>query len=136
MVELLRLVDHLCPPGGGVFHPAFVVSTAAYIDRLGAEPQLAALLANDGWQLVLVCLLVIAAKSYCDAPVKISSLCHSNSPFRHGWPALRASDVAAIESRLLHMLDWRTTVLLAEFDFVTNSRVDLGAREDDIDVCA
>ena len=96
---------------------------------------MAALIADDRWQLVTAALLLIASKSYSDAPASVASLCSVRSPYRHGWPALRKAAVSAVERRLLFALDFRTTVVLAEYEFVAACRCEYGA-EAAADVCA
>lgn len=97
---------------------------------------MASMLADDGWQLVVAALLLVASKSYSDAPASAASLCSVRAPYRHGWPALRKAALATVERRLLVALDFRTTVVLAEYEFVAASRCEYGSCEAHADVCA
>ena len=135
LAEVRRFVDHCClvdgvargQPGRVLkrFPPTVMVCALTYVQRLRrterGDPDayvLAALLAEDGWQVALLVMLALVTKTYsdfADATVSNAVLCERRSGLRAGWPGCAAPRLARTELMLIRLLDFRTTVRTAEF---------------------
>ena len=137
MGAVRRFIEHVCAARAGdsrpLFAPPLLVCATRYLERLalhlplstagegkaaaaGRDAKGAAEDAGAAWQLVVVALLCLAAKSYTDH-------FESTSYFVHGWgqrvragaPCLTLRAVCAAECDALRLLGYRTMVEPAEF---------------------
>ena len=121
-VGVRRFVEHVAPSR---FAPGVVVIAAAFLERLardaaprgGLRAALPPALAepDDGWQLCVLALLMLAGKSYTDVPETPASLLCEGSPIRAGWPFASVAALNSAEIALLGLLEWCTVCSPVEF---------------------
>ena len=113
--EICRFVHAVC--GRAFFKPSSIICTVVYLDRL-PRSMLRTLLLVDGWQLILLTLLIISAKQWdSDYPISTADVCSQNWDLSGSGriPSFCARRVNDTERRVLKMLDYCTVVSQPEF---------------------
>jgi hypothetical protein len=114
--EISRFVHAVC--GRAFFKPCSIICTVVYLDRL-PRFSLRSLLLVEGWQLILLTLLIISAKQWdSDYPISTADVCAQSFSDLSGSaraPAFCARRVNEAERLLLKLLDYSTVISQPEF---------------------